>query len=262
MSEDEMEGWVDNESSAKVTGAWMPLEDTLLTLHVEKNEMKVINWRLISLNIPGRSPKQCRERWKCNLDPRMNKDKWTDQEDIILVQFQLSLGNRWSLIAKKLPGRSENAIKTRFRSIQRAQKKAWSAEEDQQILNMRLNTGAKWEHIADFLPKRSKNAVRIRFKELAVNLPSKKKSCITVASLPESESPDVSMSYLPGLQGNKLMRNNLTWPCKMYPPILNAESISEFNTLLNNSLSSLPMFMQSLKTRETGKNTFFTLTAT
>lgn len=44
----------------------------------------------------------------------MNRDPWTDDEDIILLQAQLDFGNKWNQISMKLSGRSENSVKNRF----------------------------------------------------------------------------------------------------------------------------------------------------
>ncbi len=39
--------------------------------------------------------------------------KWTSAEDAIIIEQQAMHGNRWSLIARMLPGRSESAVKSR-----------------------------------------------------------------------------------------------------------------------------------------------------
>lgn len=61
-----------------------------------------------------RSPKHCRERWACYLDPKVKKGPWKPSEDIVLLKEFLTIGKKWSHIAKKLNGRTENAIKNRF----------------------------------------------------------------------------------------------------------------------------------------------------
>lgn len=47
----------------------------------------------------------------------MKKRKWTEEEDIILLEAQRVIGNKWALIRKRLPGRSENDVKNRYHSI-------------------------------------------------------------------------------------------------------------------------------------------------
>ena len=42
---------------------------------------------------------------------------WTEEEDEILINAQIQMGNKWSYISKLLPGRSENAVKNRYNSI-------------------------------------------------------------------------------------------------------------------------------------------------
>ena len=68
----------------------------------------------------GRSGKQCRERWLNHLRPDLNKGKWSAEEDAALVEAHRAVGNRWSEIAKRIPGRPENAIKNRWNSTLRA----------------------------------------------------------------------------------------------------------------------------------------------
>ena len=67
-------------------------------------------------SLPGRIGKQCRERWHNHLDPKVSKRKWTVEEDSLIVKLHLVHGNRWCDIAKKVTGRTDNAIKNRFNS--------------------------------------------------------------------------------------------------------------------------------------------------
>lgn len=96
-------------------GPWSAEEDELLTNLVNKFGTK--KWAHIADRIPGRVGKQCRERWLNHLRNDVKKTIWTDEEDRILIRAQQELGNRWSAIAKLLPGRPENSVKNRFNSL-------------------------------------------------------------------------------------------------------------------------------------------------
>ena len=66
--------------------------------------------------IKNKSSKQCRERWYNSLCPNINKGNWNEKEEKILFYTQLKIGNKWSILSKLLPGRTENDIKNHFYS--------------------------------------------------------------------------------------------------------------------------------------------------
>ena len=45
------------------------------------------------------------------MNPEIKKDPFILEEDILLLETRLSLGNKWSEIRKRLPGRTENNVK-------------------------------------------------------------------------------------------------------------------------------------------------------
>ncbi|ETW09789.1 hypothetical protein, variant [Aphanomyces invadans] len=61
--------------------------------------------------------KQCRERWKNHLDPSINKGPYSSDEDMLLAAAYAELGNRWTQIANRLPGRTEDSVKMRWKVL-------------------------------------------------------------------------------------------------------------------------------------------------
>ncbi|CEL92647.1 unnamed protein product [Vitrella brassicaformis CCMP3155] len=111
-----------------VRGTWTQEEDDVLRELVAvhgaakwSSIAKMLNERLGTYRLG----KQCRERWTNHLDPTITRTEWTEEEDALLLAEQESIGNKWSDISKKLPGRTENAVKNRWNSLKR---KIWQEE--------------------------------------------------------------------------------------------------------------------------------------
>ena len=71
-------------------------------------------WEFIAPNVPGRTPRQCRNRYRNNLKPNFTSAQWTMEEDIYLRNKYNELGPRWTLISQYFHGRSPSSIKNRW----------------------------------------------------------------------------------------------------------------------------------------------------
>jgi hypothetical protein len=97
----------------KARNPWTPKEDAKLVELMKKHGQ---SWAMISAAMEGRSGKQIRDRFLNKLRPNIKCGDWRNDEDELLIKLLSEVGNRWSLIATHLPGRTEGQVKNRYYS--------------------------------------------------------------------------------------------------------------------------------------------------
>ena len=64
-----------------------------------------------------KNPTQARDRWTNFVRPTISLDPWTLEEDLLLVERQNTLGNKWGAIQEGLEGRTEHGCRQRHKAI-------------------------------------------------------------------------------------------------------------------------------------------------
>ncbi|OAY26080.1 transcription factor MYB102 [Manihot esculenta] len=91
-------------------GPWTPEEDQKMIDFIQKHGYG--NWRTLPKKAGlQRCGKSCRLRWTNYLRPDIKRGRFSFEEEETIIQLHSILGNKWSAIASRLPGRTDNEIK-------------------------------------------------------------------------------------------------------------------------------------------------------
>ncbi|OHT12034.1 Myb-like DNA-binding domain containing protein [Tritrichomonas foetus] len=100
----------------KKKNKFTPDEDKALLKLIDMNGAK--KWNQLAIHMPGRTGRQCRDRYTNYLKRNLLNGEWTVEEENLLFSKVNEYGQRWSLIAKFFENRSANNIKNRWYKYQ------------------------------------------------------------------------------------------------------------------------------------------------
>ncbi|OAY72897.1 Transcription factor TT2, partial [Ananas comosus] len=130
-----------NNGAAMVNrGAWTAEEDQKLVEYVMLHGDK--KWRTLPAKAGlNRCGKSCRLRWLNYLRPGIKRGNISEDEEDLIIRLHNLLGNRWSLIAGRLPGRTDNEIKNHWNT--HLSKRSLTIDD----LNLKLNHNLGLSHM-------------------------------------------------------------------------------------------------------------------
>ncbi|KDP31103.1 hypothetical protein JCGZ_11479 [Jatropha curcas] len=105
-----MQGGSSSSACAYKKGLWTVEEDRILLDYIKIHGKGKWN-RVAKLTALKRCGKSCRLRWMNYLSPNIKRGNFSEEEDDLIIRLHKLLGNRWSLIAGRVPGRTDNQVK-------------------------------------------------------------------------------------------------------------------------------------------------------
>ena len=110
-------------------------------------------WTEVTEHLPGRTTRQCRERWNLYLAPDVCNDPWVPEDEAKLLQMYCVLGPKWTLIARAFPNRTANNVKNKLKQcVRRAQKLAKNGEKRKMDMMATMDPAAHGLHVMNILP--------------------------------------------------------------------------------------------------------------
>ncbi|KAL9377145.1 hypothetical protein Peur_031265 [Populus x canadensis] len=137
-------------------GLWKPEEDLILKTYVETHGEG--NWSTVSKKSGlMRGGKSCRLRWKNYLRPNIKRGGMSQEEEDMIIRMHKLLGNRWSLIAGRLPGRTDNEVKNYWNThlnkrLPSGKRKGTDSNPDQDDNNTKENKSKRLRALGDSQP--------------------------------------------------------------------------------------------------------------
>ena len=113
--------WNDSLSLSKKRGChWTLEEDEIIRAFVAVNGP--IKWSELATMLPGRTGRQCRNRWINCLDPSINKSHFTPEEDKLLLELYKrfeGFKNKWKEMSRYFNRRNSLRLKNRYDSLKK-----------------------------------------------------------------------------------------------------------------------------------------------
>ncbi|KAH7621518.1 hypothetical protein Ndes2526B_g03858 [Nannochloris sp. 'desiccata'] len=153
---------------ANKSGVWTANEDKLLA---EWQSQFGNKWAEVARQIPGKTGQQCAQRWRHRVNPDIRREKWGAEEDANLAALVQRHGNSWAIIARSMPGRTDQQCMGRWKrhldpSIRR---EGWTPQEDALLFQLAEEYQNAWSAVSRGLTGRTPQQCRTRWHYISGN---------------------------------------------------------------------------------------------
>jgi hypothetical protein len=154
--------WVESLNPAINTGTWTVEDDTKLTEAVTEFGN---DWVRVSVLVPGRTNRQCAQRWVRSVDPTINAGRWTVEEDVKLTDAVTKHGSNWAPVAALVPGRTKIQCSQRWEHSLNPDINTvtWAVEDDTKLAEAVTKFGNDWVRVSVLVPGRTNRQCRHRW---------------------------------------------------------------------------------------------------
>ncbi|CAN8299473.1 unnamed protein product [Cochlearia groenlandica] len=216
-------------------GLWSPEEDSKLMQYMISNGQGC--WSDVAKNAGlQRCGKSCRLRWINYLRPDLKRGAFSPQEEELIIRFHSILGNRWSQIAARLPGRTDNEIKNFWNSTIKKRLKKLSSDTSNLLNNASSSSSPNTSHDSSSISSTSS----LDLKDIIGSF----------MSLQEQGSINPSLNTNDPFQAPHIMINpSCNDECTPYvdglygevyfPPMLECEENDWYNAIINNNFEDM-----------------------
>jgi myb proto-oncogene protein len=133
-------------------GRWTPEEDEMLRLGVSLHDH---DWYLVCRWVPHRTDMQCRERWMNVLHPALKQEKFTPEEDNLLLKTVEEAGGpgSWAAIqSAHFPTRTDNQLRRRYNQLTSGKRNKRRAADEEVAPAERKGPGRPRKKVAESVP--------------------------------------------------------------------------------------------------------------
>lgn len=96
-------------------GAWSSEEDDRLRIAVS---IYGNSWIDVASLVEGRNRDQCRDRWSDKIGHNVAKRKWTEVEDLKLLEAVSAVGEKWKEVSERFDGTRTDSMVINFYLLQ------------------------------------------------------------------------------------------------------------------------------------------------